>query len=461
MRVILLFVPLLFWAMNNLAQPVNSKLAKAFQVLEADSQLKHAIASFCVADAKTGRTIFQKNSQIGMAPASTQKLFTSVAFFELIGSSFRYTTEFGYTGTIGSNGLAGMLYCKGEGDPSLGSWRFNNTRPDYVFGNLVDSLRKAGIRSPGIPLKVTGPVYDPLAVPGGWIMDDVGNYYGAGSWNLNWKENQYDIELSSGQNTGSPVTIQQNGARSFTGESFENHLLTAAKGSGDNAYIYLPNDHQPYLLKGTIPAGERSFVISGAVTSGPAYLISDWYSYCSRNGWNVVAAASPADSAEHPLYRYQSPVFDSLNYYFLRRSINLYGEAFLKTLGWKKKGIGSTEKGIEALLEFYQSIGFDPSAINMLDGSGLSPQNRVTTNEQVKLLLYARGRPWFSSFYQSLPDYNGMKMKSGSIGGVRAFTGYHRSSAGVDYVFSIIVNNFQGSAGQVVKKIYRLLDVLK
>jgi D-alanyl-D-alanine carboxypeptidase/D-alanyl-D-alanine-endopeptidase (penicillin-binding protein 4) len=54
-----------------------------------------------------------------------------------------------------------------------------------------------------------------------------------------------------------------------------------------------------------------------------------------------------------------------------------------------------------------------------------------------------------------------MKMKSGSIGGARAFAGYHTAKDGRQYVFSIIVNNYDGSPGEVVKKMYKVLDVLK
>ena len=54
-----------------------------------------------------------------------------------------------------------------------------------------------------------------------------------------------------------------------------------------------------------------------------------------------------------------------------------------------------------------------------------------------------------------------MKMKSGSIGGARAFAGYHTAKDGKQYVFSIIVNNYDGSPVEVVKKMYALLDVLK
>ena len=71
-------------------------------------------------------------------------------------------------------------------------------------------------------------------------------------------------------------------------------------------------------------------------------------------------------------------------------------------------------------------------------------------------MQYARSKPWFKSFYNALPEINGIKMKSGSIGGVRSFTGY----AG-NYTFAIVVNNYNGSSGEIVKKMYKLLDILK
>jgi D-alanyl-D-alanine carboxypeptidase/D-alanyl-D-alanine-endopeptidase (penicillin-binding protein 4) len=76
-------------------------------------------------------------------------------------------------------------------------------------------------------------------------------------------------------------------------------------------------------------------------------------------------------------------------------------------------------------------------------------------------MQHARSRTWFSSFHNSLPEYNGLKMKSGTIGGAKSFTGYSTSKAGEEYTFAIIINNYNGSAGEIVKKMYRVLDVLK
>ena len=145
----------------------------------------------------------------------------------------------------------------------------------------------------------------------------------------------------------------------------------------------------------------------------------------------------------------------------MQKSINLYGESLVKTISYAKSGNGSTEKGVQLIQDFFASKGIDKRAISIADGSGLSPQNRVTADALVKILQYAYYRPWFSSFYNALPLYNGMKMKSGSIAGVRSFAGYHRSANGQEYTFSIIVNNFDGSASGMVQKMYKLLDILK
>ena len=89
-----------------------------------------------------------------------------------------------------------------------------------------------------------------------------------------------------------------------------------------------------------------------------------------------------------------------------------------------------------------EKIGIDLFALNIYDGSGLSPANRITTMAMAQVLQFIRMEPWFGSFYNSLPVYNGMKMKSGSISDVIAYTGYQMTSSGTPVVFSIIVNNY-------------------
>jgi D-alanyl-D-alanine carboxypeptidase/D-alanyl-D-alanine-endopeptidase (penicillin-binding protein 4) len=97
---------------------------------------------------------------------------------------------------------------------------------------------------------------------------------------------------------------------------------------------------------------------------------------------------------------YSSPTLDSMVYWFLQKSINLYGECLLKTIAYNKGNTGSTDNGVNELKKFWQQNGIDSSAINISDGSGLSPQNRVTTFALVNALLCMRKANMVSKLLQ-------------------------------------------------------------
>ena len=120
-----------------------------------------------------------------------------------------------------------------------------------------------------------------------------------------------------------------------------------------------------------------------------------------------------------------------------------------------------TEKGVELVKDFWKQHGIDTRELHMMDGSGLSPLNRVTAHAQVTVLAYAQKQGWFPAFYEALPVYNGMKMKSGTISGVKGFCGYQTSSDGKEYVFSFLVNNYNGSSSLLIQKMYKVLDNLQ
>ena len=162
-----------------------------------------------------------------------------------------------------------------------------------------------------------------------------------------------------------------------------------------------------------------------------------------------------------PIHVHYSPVLDSINYWFMRKSVNLYGETLVKTLAFEKNRKGATEDGLEIMKDFWKTKGIDPASLRMIDGSGLSPQNRVTANSLVKVLQYARSRSWFTQYMAAFPEYNKMKLKSGTIGGSKGFAGYHTSKEGITYTVAFIVNNYNGSANEIVRKMFLVLDELK
>jgi len=442
------------------AQTVSQKLQQAFTAFEKDKQLRFAISSLYVMDAETGRVVFSKNADLGMAPASTQKIITSVTAFELLGKNYQYKTEFGVITEQGKT-----IFCiKPSGDPSLGSWRWEMTKEQNVLNRILTAVKAAGLRHADEVL-VDARGWDSEEIPDGWIWQDIGNYYGAGTGGLNWRENQFDLVLKSGSRIGDAVEIKE-----LIPVLYEYTILsratTAAKGTGDNAFIYLPVGTRQAMLRGTIPVNEDRFVVSGAMVNPSGQFIQTLLDILKNNlQWTIPKPPrfmfEEMNKKIKPIHTEYSPPLDSIIYWFNKKSINLYGEALIKTLGYLKKGMGTTDSGLVVLKNFWKENGIEEDELNMTDGSGLSPLNRVTSRSQAAILKFAKTRNWFPSFYNSLPEYNGMKMKSGTINGVKAFCGYHQAKNGKSYIFSFMVNNYNGSPTQLVNKMYKVLDVLK
>jgi D-alanyl-D-alanine carboxypeptidase/D-alanyl-D-alanine-endopeptidase (penicillin-binding protein 4) len=442
------------------AQSVSQKLQTAFQQFENDSQLKHAISSLYVIDAKTGQVVFDKNSQIGLAGASTQKVITATTAFELLGKEYRYKTELGYAGEIEAGVLNGNIIILSNGDPSFGSWRWPNTGEELVIKNFTRAITKLAIKNITGNIAIYKDSWESQPVPDGWIMQDIGNYYGAGASVLNWRENQFDVYLRSGSKVGDSVQIVSYTPRLYSAD-YTSELTSGPKGSGDNAYIYL----NPKVIRGTIPVNENRFMIAGSIEDPANQFLLGLTDTLFRNG--IVANKQKLEKSmlnpEHMKleYTYYSPSLDSIIYWFLKKSINLYGEALVKTFAYEKKGFGATDSGIAIVKKFWKDKGLDENELNIYDGSGLSPLNRITTHAQVEVLKYAKTRSWFPYFYDALPEFNSMKMKSGTISDVKGFCGYQKSKDGHEYIFSFIINNYNGRTSGVVNKMYKVLDELK
>src|SRR6187399_2986717 len=139
-----IFISFYFLILNFgfFGQAINQKLQKAFIEFEKDSQLKHAISSLYVIDANTGQVIFDKNSQIGLAPASTQKIITSVTAFELLGKDYRYKTQLIFKNNSSGNRIESLLIIKGSGDPTLGSPRYSQSTDSSIIKKWVNSIKK-------------------------------------------------------------------------------------------------------------------------------------------------------------------------------------------------------------------------------------------------------------------------------------------------------------------------------
>ena len=450
---------LLLSSQTFLAQNIAQKLDVATKNLLNSAPAYAANLSVYVAD-ENGNFIYEHNGNRGLSSASTQKIFTAATALETLGKNYQYTTTASYSGDISGGNLSGNLYVHSNGDPTLGSWRYENCKPENFKQKFLEALKQKGISKISGDLIIDDSYFDFQTVPGGWPWNDLGNYYGAGVWSVNWRENQFDMSMNGKEMKGLNVDLPN--------VNWVNDLKTG--GTSDQSLIFTAPYSDVALINGTLPA--KAITVSGATPNPPLTLGTEIKKWLQDSGISfsgkVTSTSMQRINGEKILnapkntviFEHKSPTLDKIVYWFMRKSVNLYGETFIKTLGKEKKNQGSFDAGISYLKEFWKEKGINPAMINFADGSGLSPQNYVSARAEVQALLWSRKQPWFNEFFEGFPTQaNGMKMKSGTMKDTKSFAGYHTSKDGKKYVFAIIINNYQSS--NLSDALYKVLNVLK
>ncbi len=458
-----------FLTLTSFGQSKKEQLENSFKTLLDDPQAKYSLASLCVLDAETGNIIYAKNENIGLATASTLKTIVAATAFHILGKDYRYKTTLSYTGSINAEGvLDGDIVIQGSGDPSLGSWRYTNTKEETILKQFVEAIKAKGIKS--IKGRIIGDAgnWPTQSTPEGWIWQDIGNYYGASATGLNWRENQFDIKLTPGSKPGDPVKMLRMVPESNYIKIY-NELTTGAQGSGDNAYVFLaPYSFEGYL-RGTWGIGIAKSAISASIPDPSyeaAYRLQDTLNKigitsieCSSSSRIILNEGKKVENNRNIISTLQSPTLSELSYWYLNKSVNLYGEAFVKTIAAEKGQSATTRNGTSELIKFWKAKGLDERALNIIDGSGLAPANRVTTLAMAKILFETQKETWFPDFLKGFPTNNGMKIKSGNISNVQGYAGYHTDTKGKKYIVVININNYNGSG--MARKLFKALEPLK
>ena len=446
------------------AQTLSSKLQVAFNRFSADEQLKYASASFTVLNSTNGELIFGGNQNTGLAPASTLKTITSATALALLGEDYTYKTEIYYSGAIENGILNGDIIISGSGDPTLGSWRWKTTSKEAVLNQVLFALQKAGIQSINGKIIADDSAWDTQSLPIGWIWQDIGNYYGAGTSALSWGENQFELNFLPGKTSGLAVKIANEDVYPFL--NLKNELSAGNVGSGDNVYAYSAPYTSTIYLRGTYGIDLKKKI--GLSLPDPALAMAyDVFIFLQKNNMKGLDYSTSRILGQKEggkkslLTTITSPSLKEIIYWFNQKSINLYGEQLIRTLGSKFGKSASTVDGVKALRKFWEDKGIDPETLNILDGSGLSPADRVTTLTMAKVLSYAKKQKWHATYLESLPINNNLKMKSGTIGDVLAYAGYSKVDGKMPVCFSIIINNYTGSSTAIRQKMFNLLNQLK
>jgi len=328
-------------------------------------------------------------------PASTMKLVTSAGALLELGSTFRFSTRLLAADETSVQGrtLVGKVYLKGAGDPVLATRSYAGR---YLFGRAtpISDLARP-IRAKGVRL-LRGPIIaDEHLFDGRRLGPGWPSYYRA-----------YASPLSA-------LVTNQN----FSGNARASYVSSPALAAAQRMRA---------ALKGV---GVSQV---GGLTVGV-----------------TPASARPIGSAVSPPL---PTILRAMNL----ESDNFIAETLAKDVGAYGAGKGTTAAGVGRTRALLMGRGILSDSDHLVDGSGLSRENRLAASSLVRLIADADGDTiWGTALISSLaqggqgtlirrfltgPATRRVRAKTGYLNGVSAMAGRVVSRGGEHYAFALIMN---------------------
>jgi len=417
-------------------------------------ELRNAAIGISIVDIHSGKEILGHNSSINLIPASTLKVTTAALTLKQRGPNNRIKTPIYYSGNIVNGSLEGNLYIKAAGDPSWSSkhkyaelipWTeqilsiLRNNKIDCIDGSIIWIIPESN--------------YGPSDT---WAWQDLGNYYGTGHYPIHHRDNSYDIYWDLDYATESPAIIIKTDPSGYKSR-ITNRVTIGNKNSGDQSYIYGGPYAEKLIIKGSIGRQKSKRITRGALKDPAHSAYLELYDSLQNNNISVSYGyhknALPQDVKL--LGAIKSPSFYELVQQMLFHSDNTLAENLLNhsvsTKHWKK-----------IVKKHKESFNISDDII-IRDGSGLSHFNAISPRSlnQVLIsplrennffwdeLLTRSGEGSLRSLFKSMPNGYTVIAKSGSMSGVRCYSGLIYSQTKPVYAFSFMANHFTCSGYKV------------
>lgn len=480
---------LCFSRLVTLPEPDSAAVArfqKRLDSLQNSPFLQNGFLGASVQAVATGQKVVGFQSRKSLQPASTMKLLTTATAMVALGDSFRFETTLRYDGRIVENTLVGNLYVVGSGDPSLGSWRFKNKpSEEQIVNQMAAKIKELGIRSVQGRLVIDDQLFGDNPTPDTWTWGDMGNYYGAPVYGLNFHENSFTVTFRPGKQGEDAKILRVSPA--LPGVEILNKVITDAPGTGDQVVIFSKPHDEQVVIEGFVPAGVAEFSVRGAIPHPAMCLgvalrkrLSELGVQLNEEPTTSLALRRKGQSYSPPsgntLLYFTSPTLVELAQQTNFQSINLYAEALFRAVAMRLGMGDSHTAALKAMRQVWQSKGLTLAGFNPKDGSGLSTVASLTTENLSDILAVLAREPVFGAFLTTIPVLGesgtvrnlgrGTKAagkiyaKSGSIEGVRAYAGYFRSQAGEWMCFSLMLNRYDTAAGNPTKELEKLMVML-
>jgi D-alanyl-D-alanine carboxypeptidase/D-alanyl-D-alanine-endopeptidase (penicillin-binding protein 4) len=180
---------------------------------------------------------------------------------------------------------------------------------------------------------------------------------------------------------------------------------------------------------------------------------------------------------EIPIDTIYSPTLSEIILKTNTYSINLFAEHCGMAAGM---ALGSSPEiviAMDSVKSYWRNQGMDIQGMSVNDGSGQSQYNVITAQQLVFLLDYMKEKSTsFDDYYNSLAvggktgtlkymfdetvAKGNVHAKSGTIDGVKSYSGYVTTRSGREVAFSMMVNNFSCSSKEAKARLEQLMIAL-
>jgi len=458
----MLFLRLAVCLLLACAELALGDLQSDVQKIISRSQLHGGTAGVCIIDSGSGEVLVNINANKSMIPASNQKLLTTGTALHVLGPSFAFRTKLVRNGD--------SLTIIGDGDPTIGDtelhgsvdWSKENAELDAELMAWVNAVKKTGMKRIE-NLLVDDRIFDTNFVHPSWPSDQINNWYCAQVAGINYHLNvvhffpspRLDARADLGDITPRMEWISiGNKTSSNTGKKNRSSFWVAR----------LPNSNN-MTARGNVLTTHTT-PVKVAFHDPPLFFGETFANLLRKNGIPVKAVrrVHPASTTSgETIFIHKTPLQDAL-----RRcntdSHNLYAESLLKRISASATNrAGTFDEGASVVENsVLQRLGAYQPGLVASDGSGMSRKNRIAPktlamwlasfnlDDQVgkSLLdsLATPGKGTLDNRFQNV-DLKGASVhaKSGYLRGVCVLSGYVLHEEHSPLVFSIIVNEIDGS----------------
>jgi len=446
----ILILSILFF-ISAFSQSLKSKIDN---VLE-DKFFESCLVSIQVEDLTANKTLYKKNEKFLLRPASNMKIITSTAGLLYLTPDYEFSTDLYYDGFVSNDTLHGNIYVVGGCDPDF------VTQDLYPFVDAIESLNISVING-----NIYGDVSfkDSLYWGKGWMWDDDPSFDAPYLSALSINDNCVEVMVQQSEYKDKPTVTIIPGTDYLTVKN-ESTFDGDIKFEITRSWIEKKNE---VVVKGKFPISSRYVKAYVNVLNPEKYFLTLFSEVLDSNNIKTLGTIEIKNLLQETnlLYSFKrkySEIIENLN----KTSDNLSAEMTLYALADKYSGKPATaDSGVQFINLLIDSIGLNHKDYRIVDGSGVSHYNNVSSELLVNVLkyFYDKQPDLYELLYNSFPvagidgtlenrmrktsAANNVHAKTGTLTGVSCISGYLTNTKNNTIAFSIMMQNYVGSSSK-------------